>query len=181
MTTYEGFVKEGGSEMAQNLSSRARFVVDDIKINGAQSLRSSMKIGNSTITAVDAWLIELPNGTNYSAQVGQLSLGAPGKGVQYFSKVPDFGDVDGETIPVSGFADGNLPSTSFGLHYGSASLNQVESLVFGGYDQSRVPGDAAAFDLIGGNNQMIGRLLDIEIAVRDWIDTIQRLHLVSRA
>ena len=93
-----------------------------------------MKIGNSTITAIDAWLIKLSDGTNYSAQVGQLSLGGPGKGVQYFSKGPDFEDVDGETIPGTGFVDGNLPSNPFGLHYGSAFLNQVGSLVFGGYD-----------------------------------------------
>ena len=37
--------------------------------------------------------------------------------------------------------------------------------MFGGYDQSRVLGDAAAFDLVGGNNQMIGQLLDIGIGV----------------
>ena len=90
-------------------------MVKDIKINGAQSLSSSMKIVNSTKTVVDAWLIELPDGTNYSAQVGQLSLGGPDKGVQSFSKGPDFGDVDGETIPGTGFANGNLLSNLFGL------------------------------------------------------------------
>lgn len=160
-----GLVWQWGSEMAQNLSGLAYNVVDVISLNGAQGPDSNLQVGNSSITAVEAWTIELPDGTNYSTQVGTLALGAPGKGNQPFSNVPNFGNVNGQTIPGFGNLNGNIPSNSFGLHYGSVPLNQTGSLVFGGYDQSRVLGDAAAFDLVGGNNQMIGQLLDIEIGV----------------
>ena len=160
-----GLVWQWGSEIAQNLSGLAYNEVDVISLNGAQGPASSFQVGNSSITAVEAWTIELPDGTNYSAQVGTLALGAPGKGNQPFSNVPNFGNVNGQTIPGYGNANGNIPSNSFGLHYGSVPLSQTGSLVFGGYDQSRVLGDAAAFDLVGGNNQMIGQLLDIEIGV----------------
>lgn len=160
-----GLVWQWGSEMAQNLSGLAYNVLDVVSLNGAQGPDSNFQVGNSSITAVEAWTIELPDGTNYSTQVGTLALGAPGKGNQPFSNVPNFGNVNGQTIPGYGNLNGNIPSNSFGLHYGSVPLNQTGSLVFGGYDQSRVLGDAAAFDLVGGNNQMIGQLLDIEIGV----------------
>ena len=160
-----GLVWQWGSEIAQNLSGLAYNEVDVISLNGAQGPGSHFHVGNSSITAVEAWTIGLPDGTNYSTQVGTLALGAPGKGNQPFSNVPNFGNVNGQTIPGYGNVNGNIPSNSFGLHYGSVPLNQTGSLVFGGYDQSRVLGDAAAFDLVGGNNQMIGQLLDIEIGV----------------
>ena len=160
-----GLVWQWGSEIAQNPSGLAYNEVDVISLNGAQGPGSYLQVGNSSITAVEAWTIELPDGTNYSTQVGTLALGAPGKGNQPFSNVPTFGNVNGQTIPGYGNVNGNIPSNSFGLHYGSVPLNKTGSLVFGGYDQSRVLGDAAAFDLVGGNNQMIGQLLDIEIGV----------------
>ena len=129
--------------------------------------RVPFSVVNSSISAVEASAIELPNGTNYSTQVGTLSLGAPGKGNQRFSKVPDVGSVNGQTIPGYGNASEGLPSNAFGFHYGSVPLNQTGSLVFGGYDQSRVLGDAATFDLVGGENmKIIGHLLDIGIGVK---------------
>ena len=160
-----GVVWQWGSEIAQNLSGLAYNVVDVISLHGALGSDSNFQVGNSSITAVEAWTIELPDGTNYSTQVGTLALGAPGKGNEPFSNVPNFGNVNGQTIPGYGNQNGNIPSNSFGLHYGSVPLNQTGSLVFGGYDQSRVLGDAAAFDLVGEDNQMITQLLDIEIGV----------------
>ena len=99
-------------------------------------------MGKYSIIAVDEWMIELPNGTNYSSQVGTLSLGATGS--QAFSNVPNYGEVDGNNVPAFGANNGDIPSDSFGVHYGSVPLNQVESLVLGGYDQSRVLGDTAS-------------------------------------
>ena len=160
-----GTVWQWGSEIAEALSGVAYNGVDVISINGAQGPESYFTVGNSSISAVKAWTIELPNGANYSAQVGTLSLGAPGQGFQHFPKVPNVGSVQGETIPGYGNARGDFPSNAFGLHYGSVPLNQTGSLVFGGYDKSRVLGYAAAFDLVSGNNQMIGQLLDIGIGV----------------
>ena len=120
-------------------------------------------MGNCSIIAVDEWMIELPNGTNYSSQVGTLSLGATG--TQAFSNVPNYGEVDSNNVPTFDANNGYIPSDSFGLYYGSVPPNQVGSLVFDGYDQSRVLGDAAAFDFVDGNNQIIAGLLDIQIGV----------------
>ena len=89
-------------------------------------------MGKYSIIAVDEWMIELPNGTNYSSQVGTLSLGATG--TQAFSNVPNYGEVDGNNVPAN---NGDIPSGSFGVRYGSEPLNQVGSL---GDDQSRVLG-----------------------------------------
>lgn len=83
-----GLVWQWGSEIAQNLSGLAYNEVDTISLNGAQGPSSYFQVGNSSITAVEAWTIELPDGTNYSTQVGTLALGAPGKGNQPFSNVP---------------------------------------------------------------------------------------------
>ena len=148
-----GLVWQWGSEIAQSLSGVAYNEVDTISLNGAQGPESYFLVDNSSISAVEAWTIELPSGANYSTQVGTLSLGKPCQGFQHFPNVPNVGSVHGETIPGYGNASGDFPSNAFGLHYGSVPLNQTGSLVFGGYDQSRVLGDAAAFDLVGGNNQ----------------------------
>jgi hypothetical protein len=85
---------------------------------------------------MDEWTIRLPNGTNYSSQVGTFSLYPPS----------------------------SVFSASFGLHYGSVPLDLVGSLVYGGYDQSRVLGDAAILD-VSPEASMIVPLLDIEIGV----------------
>ncbi|KAL2045579.1 hypothetical protein N7G274_002007 [Stereocaulon virgatum] len=55
-------------------------------------------------------------------------------------------------------------SASFGLHYGSVTLGLVGFLVFGGFEQSRVLGDAVVLD-VSLDNAMIVPLLDIEIGV----------------
>lgn len=156
ITKETGLVWEWGSDSAFNISGSANNVVDVMTLRGVRG--QSMTVGNSTIAAVDSSTIALPDRTNHSIQVGHLSLGAPGGGGQ------PFGNVDGETFAGHAAANNIIPSNSFGLHYGSSSLNQVGSLVWGGYDQSRVLGDAAAFDLTV-NNEMLPSLLDVQIGV----------------
>ena len=70
------------------------------------------------------------------------------------------------TVPGFAYAQGAVARNSWGLHYVSASLNQEGSLVFGGYDQSRVLGDMGVFDLAGGRH-MIADLLDVQIGVEN--------------
>jgi hypothetical protein len=159
ITKEVGLVWQWGSNSAFNINGSANNVVDVMRMGGVQG--QSMTVGNSTISAVDSSTITLPDGTNYSIQVGTLSLGAPGGGVQPFEA-----GVDGETFAGHAASTNSIPSNSFGLHYGSSSMNQVGSLVWGGYDQSRVIGDAAAFDLTTGN-EMRPSLLDIQIGVEN--------------
>ena len=61
-----------------------------------------------------------------------------------------------------------MPSSSFGLHYGSASLNAVGSLTWDGHDQSRVLGDVGSFNLaIESQSNMILSLLDVPVGVEN--------------
>lgn len=163
-TAQQGFTNEVGlvwqwdSNIVDDVSGVAVNVLDTMTI---PALQGSFTVYNSTISAVQAWQIQLPDGTKYSAQVGTLSLGAPNRGIQQFSAT-----VTGQTVPGFANAQGAVASNSWGLHYGSASLNQEGSLVFGGYDQSRALGSIGTFDLAAGFS-MIANLLDVRIGVEN--------------
>ena len=157
-TDAVGLIWQWASEEAEAVNGVAVNVLDTMRIPTQDGI---FTVKNSTISAVSAWEIELPDGTNYAAQVGTLSLGGPGTGVQKFSA-----NASGQTVPGYAYAQDDVASNSWGLHYGSASLNQGGSLVFGGYDQSRVLGDVGAFDLAEGST-MLPNLLDIQIGVEN--------------
>ena len=158
ITDAVGLIWQWASDKAEAVNGGAVNVLDTMRI---PTQDGTFTVKNSTISAVSAWEIELPDGTKYSAQVGTLSLGAPGTGVQNFSA-----NATGQTVPGYAYAQDEVASNSWGLHYGSASLNQGGSLVFGGYDQSRVLGDVGAFDLAEGST-MLPNLLDIQIGVEN--------------
>ena len=155
-TDEVGLIWQWGSQAAETIHGSAVNVLDTMVI---PALQGTLAVSNSTISAVRAWQIELPDGTNYSAQVGTLSLGAPAAGIQPFSTT-----VTGQTGPGFAYSQGTVASNSWGLHYGSASLDQEGSLVFGGYDQSRALGDVGAFDFDSGAAMMVN-LLDVQIGV----------------
>lgn len=122
-------------------------------LNLKTTLQGSTNIYNSTVFAVSAMTAALPNGTRYPLTVGSLSLGA-------WLDIQTWGHYQGLTIP-GYLADSKLTtSNSFGLHYGSTLLGLGGSLVFGGYNQSRVLGDVGSFDL-GANGSMALQLMDI--------------------
>lgn len=155
VTDAVGLVWQWGSNSVDSVRGSAVNVLDTMTV---PALQGSFTVYNSTISAVQAWQIGLPDGTYYSAQVGTLSLGAPGTGIQQFSAT-----ASGLTVPGFAYAQGAVPSNSWGLHYGSASLKQEGSLVFGGYDQSRVLGDVGVFD----GFSMKVNLLDVQIGVEN--------------
>ena len=158
ITDEVGLIWQWSSEMAEDVHGIAENVLDTMRI---PALHGTFAVYNSTISVVQAWQIGLPDGTYYPAQVGTLSLGAPGTGIQAFSA-----NATGQTVPGYAYAQGVVASNSWGLHYGSASLNQEGSLVFGGYDQSRVLGDIGVFDL-AANLEMLPNLLDVQIGVEN--------------
>ena len=151
-----GLVWQWGSSYVDNVGGLAVNVLDTMTI---PALQGAFTVYNSTISAVQAWQIQLPDGTWYSAQVGTLSLGAPGTGVEMFNAT-EFG----QTVPGFAYNNGATASNSWGLHYGSASLSQEGSLVFGGYDQSRALGNMGVYDL-AADNGMRANLLDVQIGV----------------
>ncbi len=155
VSSWVGMNWQWSRQEALNMSGIAMDMVDTMFLS---TQFGSFNIINSSIAAVDASQIELPDGTFYPIEVGTLSLGGPGNGLQPFE------NGEGQTIPGQLANEGAISSNSFGLHIGSASLNQAGSLTYGGYDQSRVLGEVGAFDLSHAN-YMLPFLLDIELGV----------------
>lgn len=158
ITSAPGLVWEAKSSEAQEVGGIAKNVLDTMFI---QAQHGTFVVYNSTISAVQAWTLGLPDGTDYSVQVGTLSLGGTGMGIQNLGT-----SGIGQTIPGYAYAQGVVASNSWGLHYGSASLKQEGSLVFGGYDQNRVLGDVGVFRSFEGY-LLQPNLLDIQIGVEN--------------
>ena len=158
-TTTASFVIQwlwrGG--IAEDEDASERNVLDTIRMNSSGGVLTAE---NTTIAAMDVATLTIP-GATYLVEVGHLALGAPGHGTFAYQT-----GVVGQTFPASLAANNVIPSNSFGLHYGSASLNVPGSLTWGGYDQSRVLGDVGTFNLVNGDQyNMILSLLDVEIGV----------------
>lgn len=160
-TNEVGLLWQWGSQVLDKVFGSAVNVLDIMTI---PSLQGTFAVLNSTISAVSAWQIRLPDETYYSAQMGTLSLGAPAMGMQPFSPT-----VTGRTVPGSAYAQDAIASNSWGLQYGSASLNQEGSLVLGRYDQSSALRDVGAFNLAAeaAGTGMIANLLDVQIGVEN--------------
>lgn len=142
---------------AFNMTVKSNYILEGMSIS---TLQGVLIAGNSSIIAMDVLHLRLPDGTDYPTTVGLLSLGNPGGGFQSFSRVPD---ITGTTFPGVLKYWKSTASNSFGLHYGSVPLGQVGSLIWGGYDQSRIIGETGSFDL--DSQGMLLSLLDIEIGV----------------
>ena len=155
ITKENGSVSQWGSSNVDNVHGSAANVLDTMTIPTQQG---TFTVYNSTISVVRAWQIQLPDETWYSAQVGTLSLGGPGTGVEMFNATEI-----GQTVPGFAYNKGATGSNSWGLHYGSASLSQEGSLVFGGYDQSRTLGNMGVYDL--ADYGMMANMLDVQIGV----------------
>ena len=157
ITKAPGLVWQWGSSQVDNVGGSALNMLDTMTLPTQQGV---FTVYNSTISAVRAWQIQLPDGTWYSAQVGTLSLGAPGTGVEMYNATEI-----GQTVPGFAYNKGVTGSNSWGLHYGSASLSQEGSLVFGGYDQSRTLGNMGVYNLAKYNDAMVANMLDVQIGV----------------
>ena len=119
-----------------------------------------VKVPNSTISAINQQNIYLPDGGRLQVQLGSLSLGAPGNGTE--SLKTGIGQNFSSYLAMQNVT----PSNSFTLHYGSASLGLAGTLVWGGYDHSRVLGDVGSFQL-GPNELMAPTMLDVQIGVEN--------------
>ena len=150
-----GLVWQWGSSAAINTTGQAVEMTDVMYMNTSEGL---VKVPNSTISAINQQNIFLPDGGRLQVQLGSLSLGAPGSGTQSLKTGI------GQNFPSYLAMQNVTPSNSFSLHYGSASLGLAGTLVWGGYDQSRVLGDVGSFQL-GPNELMVPTMLDVQIGV----------------
>ena len=152
-----GLVWQWASNEAINTSGQAVEMTDVMYMNTSEGL---VKVPNSTISAINSQNIFLPDGGSLQVQLGSLSLGAPGHGTQSLSIAGI-----GQNFPGYLAMQNVTPSNSFSLHYGSASLGLAGTLVWGGYDQSRVLGDVGSFQL--GPYGMAPTMLDVQIGVEN--------------
>lgn len=116
----------------QVLTGDGTYVLDTLTMLGTD-LIPNFSLPNLTTFLVMRAYRTLPNGTTYSAAVGNIALGAPATNMT-------FGSVNGSLL--TGYLDEHdvVPSSSFGLHIGSANLRIPGSLWIGGYDQFRIVG-----------------------------------------
>ncbi|KAK4032572.1 aspartic peptidase domain-containing protein [Parachaetomium inaequale] len=127
-------------------------------------------IMNHTLNIIESptQMLAYPGGTWYPIFTGCLSLGAPDR-FQVFDGMGTPGQADTPTINASMIPwalkeEGQTLSSSFSLHYGSAapSAKVSGSLLYGGYDRSRVAGDVLSLD---GDLSTLINIKDISIRV----------------
>ena len=121
-------------------------------------------VPNVSISLVDTGYIEYPDGSRFLPEVGTLSLGAPTFN-QSWTAVSGPGLINASLIPSNLLAQGKTASYSVGLHVGSALYPNLKgSLIFGGYDQTRVLGQVGSYQVPGSGILQVD-VLDIGIGV----------------
>jgi hypothetical protein len=125
----------------QLLTGDGTFSFDTLTALGTD-LIPNFALPNLTTLLVTRAYRTLPNGTTYSAAVGNIALGAQASNMSFGTS--GGGSVNGSLL--TGYlADHNVvPSSSFGLHIGSATLRIPGSLWIGGYDQFRIVGPVSS-------------------------------------
>ncbi|CAG8341131.1 unnamed protein product [Penicillium salamii] len=146
-----------GYTKAVPVYARARRATDWINIQG------------TPIPEVDLILIRAgwqtyPNGKAYPLEVGTLSLGSPELNQTFGASIK----INTTFINSYLYDQGGvhtIPSYSYGMHIGSASLGIPGSLHLGGYDQSRVIGEVSAQSYNSGSFPI--ELFDINLGVAE--------------
>ncbi|RDH31419.1 aspartic protease [Aspergillus welwitschiae] len=137
--------------------AKARRATDYITISGSP-------VPDVDLIIIYAGWQTYPGGQTYPLEVGILSLGSPAIN-QTFGNVIKINT----TFVTSYFYEQegslNIPSYSYGMHIGSASLGIPGSLLLGGYDQNRVMGEVSSQAFSSGSFPI--ELLDITIGVAE--------------
>ena len=156
VTNNGGIAWAQGSDLARKTTAKdVGIALDRVVLNSTQG---SLEVNNSAVDIVHDEAYTLPDGSTYAPQVGVLAIGSLEKYRKYPRGL-------GAIFP-NGLASQNItPSASTSLHYGSASLGPVGSLVFGGYDQNRVIGNAGKYPIAKEDSRMDLNLVDIALGV----------------
>jgi hypothetical protein len=148
---------------AMQYEGSSTMVTDDLTLlAGESAVSGSQTVRNLSIVLVSKATMTYPDGSKYPLQVGQLSLGAPSVN-QSFSQPNGAAAVNASLLPGYLWAQKAIPSSSYGLHIGSAALHLPLSLWLGGYDKSRVLGSVSSQPCT--NSGLNIDLLDIGIGV----------------
>lgn len=119
-------------------------------------------VQNLSIILVNNASIIYPDGSSYPIQLGTLSLGGLATN-QTFTHDSGEAPVNASLLPGYLWEQHRIPSSSFGMHIGSASFGPPLSLWLGGYDGSRIVGPVSVQVLKGWDPSI--DLLDIGIGV----------------
>ncbi|GJN79647.1 hypothetical protein PLIIFM63780_003164 [Purpureocillium lilacinum] len=103
-------------------------------------------IANTTLSLLESQMIAYPGGVWYPIFAGCLSVGAEAVNQTYTQD--DAPAINASVIPWYLSRHRSTPSSSFGMHVGSAvsSSAMTGSLLYGGYDRNRVVGDVLGMD-----------------------------------
>ena len=159
---------------AMSQPGKGQTVMEHLVFNDRSEL-----VANLSVNLISNLETIYPDGSRYPVQVGQLSLGktintynfslvlftsdtGAFQDNQSFDSVPY--SVNASLIPNYLQDKQFIPSSSYGLHIGSAALNLPLSLWLGGYDSSRAIGTVSSQPLNAGGI-FISDLLDIGIDV----------------
>ena len=137
---------------AMSQPGKAQPVLERLKFDDRNHM-----VANLSMNLISKLQTIYPDGSGYPIQVGQLSLGAP-------QDNQTFGSINASLIPNYLQDEKLIPSSSYGLHIGSAALNLPLSLWLGGYDSSRALGPISSQPLPATDLFTID-LLDIGIGV----------------
>lgn len=148
-------VWQWGSSAAVKQTGLAVEAVDQMTISTSQGL---VTVNNTVLADVQADDFYLPDGSSWPQTAGTLSLGGHDGQIS-------FQNVTGHDIPGHLAGRNETPSNSVGLHYGSANLGLEGSLVYGGYDESRVIGDVGVFYLQQPGWVPVIDIVDVQIGV----------------
>ncbi|KAK9621747.1 hypothetical protein V6Z98_006456 [Aspergillus fumigatus] len=118
---------------------------------------NGIAIPNSTLSVLASANMTYPDGKVVPLDMGFLSLGA--REAQRWD--PYVGNVIPDYLSINGYT----PSSSWSLHIGSAVMGISGSLIFGGYDSTRVIGDIGTYDTTDGFGGMFTELVDVQLGV----------------
>ena len=150
-------------------STNATAVTDNLLLLNGASMGSSPRL-YSTVYDFDIYMwsnvqVVNPDGSHYPLQIGQLALGNVSPN-QSFNTGYDT-SFNASLAPNYLKQHNVIGSSSFGLHYGSATLGLDLSLWFGGYDQLRVLEPVSAQEYADASDYFLIDLYDIGIGVAE--------------
>lgn len=156
-------LKESGDHLgwvlgALNYRVHRSYCMDQLRISST----AEVDVQNLSILLVNNVSMIYPDGSKYPIQLGTLSLGGLATN-QSFSYSSGKAPLNASLLPGSLWEQHLIPSSSFGMHLGSATFGPPLSLWLGGYDESRIVGPVSV-QVLNGWDPYID-LLDIGIGV----------------
>ena len=121
------------------LQGSADYVADAMFVTTEDPPSALLQYGNFAMRVISDGQWILPDGRDYTIEVGNLALGAP-----YINQSMTKGngtEFNGTLLSSLPELQGLTPSNSFGMHIGSVAVSIDPSIYLGGYDQSRILGN----------------------------------------